>query len=745
MYNITIWMCLLIIVMNGQTLMAQQSSMDHLMIHVYGAYTDDTSKLIGANVFWEGTTEGSSTNESGIAMLGFHRHIPHNLIITYVGLQNDTLPILNKDKKHYYVFLPDDDLLKTIEVTRKKQSSFISTINPIRSDMIGEDELKKAACCDLSESFETNASVDVSYSDGVTGAKEIQLLGLDGVYVEMLEANIPSLRGLAIPFGLSYVPGPWLKSISIAKGAGSILSGHESITGTINYEYKKPFETDPFILDLFGNHLGRYEVNALSGFDINKKIGSVVALNVGGNHSSHDNNDDNFLDMPKYDRFYMMNRWQFIGDKMRGQLSINYLLDNRTGGEIDFSNEDKGTTNAYGFGMKTNRIDAYGKTAFFFEGRPYQNIALLYSANWYDQNGFFGLKQYSGEQLSFNGSLLFQSIIKTTNHGIVAGGNIHTDYYNEDLDHLSLTDQEWNTGVFVEYTYAHAEKLKIVGGLRLDYHNEHALQFSPRVHIKWAPKERSTLRLSAGRGFRTARVLGENISLMASSREFVLEEVPGLEAAWNSGISFVQKFNIKNRQGYLALDFYHTNFQDQIIADVNEGNNTVTIYNLKGKSYANSFLAELNYELFQGFDLKLAYKLDDVKTTFKSGLETKPYTFLHKGLAVVHYQSRNEQWQFDVNLDVHGKHKLPTSFEGDEHKFSPFFMQLGAQLSYFFNNGIELYVGGENITNYRQPNPIKSADDPFGNSFDTSQIWGPVTGGIFYGGFRYSLKKKSAL
>ena len=606
--------------------------------------------------------------------------------------------------------------------------------------------MKKAACCDLSESFETNAAVDVSYSDAVTGAKEIQLLGLDGVYVEMLEQNVPSLRGLAIPFGLSYVPGPWLQSISIAKGAGSILSGHESITGTINYQFKRPFETDRFILDLFGNHLGRYELNAITGYELNDRVGGVLALNGGGMHGRHDNNNDGFLDQPLYDRFNIMNRWMFQGNKMRGQLSINYLLDDRSGGQVDFKAEDRGTENAYGLGMKTNRLEAYGKTAYFFDKKPYQNIALLYSLNYHDQRGFFGLNEYVGDQLSFNTTLLFQSIIKTSDHGVVVGGNTHIDHYNEEFNAIALNDKFWDLGAFLEYTYTYLTKLKIVGGLRLDYHSEYDLQFSPRVHIKWSPADKSTIRLSAGRGFRNARVLGENVSLMASSREFVVEETIGVEAAWNTGISFVQKFNIGEKQGHLALDFYHTNFQKQVIIDGNGMNNLLSIYNLKGKSYANSFLAEVSYDLFEGFSLKMAYKMDDVKTTFKSGLETKPYTFLHKGLLVTSYQSKNEHWQIDVNFDMHGKHKLPSSFVGDAtDNFSPFYVQLGAQISKFFNNGIEIYVGGENITNYRQPNPIIGADDPFGDRFDTSQVWGPIVGGIFYGGFRYNLKKKSEL
>jgi len=322
-------------IMNGQN----ATMGDHLMVHIFGAYNDDTTSLPAANVYWANTTQGTAADEQGVAHVAFYEKLPHELVVSYIGFHNDTILVQDRNKKHYYTFLVNEEVLDAVEIIRKKRSQFISVINPIKTEIMGEDELRKAACCDLSESFETNASVDVSYSDAVTGAKEIRLLGLDGVYVEMLQENVPALRGLATPFGLSYVPGPWMSAIHISKGAGTVLNGHESITGAINFKYKQPLETDPFLLDLFANHLGRYEANVVSGIDISKKTGTVLAVNVGGLHHEFDDNDDGFLDKPQYDRVNIMNRWKFLGKRANGQFLINYMFDDRTSGQVGLDPE----------------------------------------------------------------------------------------------------------------------------------------------------------------------------------------------------------------------------------------------------------------------------------------------------------------------------------------------------------------------------------------------------------------------
>jgi len=535
-----------------------------------------------------------------------------------------------------------------------------------------------------------------------------------------------------------------MSAIHISKGAGTVLNGHESITGAINFKYKQPLETDPFLLDLFANHLGRYEANVVSGIDISKKTGTVLAVNVGGLHHEFDDNDDGFLDKPQYDRVNIMNRWKFLGKRANGQFLINYMFDDRTSGQVGFDPEtDIGSSDIYGIGLHTNRVNAYGKTGFFFDDKPDQNVGMLYNFTWHDEEGYFGMRNYTGSQLSGNATIFFQTIFKSTDHGFVTGINVHGDKFKEQFEDIILNNKDWNTGLFAEYTYSVLDRIKLVTGLRMDYHSDFGIQFSPRIHFKWTATETTTWRLSVGHGFRSARILGENISLMASSREFDVLEKPGVESAWNTGTTLCQAFKLGGREGYIGVDYFFTWFTNQVITDVDDGDTTALFYNLDGKSWANSVQLELGYEVAKGLELKLAYKFDDVKVTLKSGLQPKPFNYLHKGLVVASYESPNKLWQIDANLDLHGKHHLPKSFDGDIHnKFSPFYVMLNMQVSKFWTNGIEIYAGAENMTNFKQDDPIIGADDPFGDSFDTAQVWGPVTGGIFYAGFRYSLEKK---
>lgn len=716
---------------------------EDLMVHVFGAYNTDTIPLIGANVYWANTTVGASANERGIAMLP-QRDGGREIVASYIGFYNDTTVIYNESKRHYYVFLVNEEMLDAVEIVRRKRSQDISIIEPVNTIMIGENELKKAACCDLSESFTTNAAVDVSYSDAVTGSREIRLLGLDGKYVEMLNENVPSIRGLAIPFGMTYVPGPWISNIHISKGAGTIRSSHESMTGAINYSLHRPLETDPLYIDLFANHRGRYEANLVTAWDVNERLGTVFAVNAGGLPARWDSNEDGFMDQPLYNRYNIMNRWSAFGDKAETQFYISYLHDDRTSGQMDFDPEiHKGGQTVYGLGLRTNRIDASHKVGIFFDNQPNMNIGWTNSVSYHNSTGYFGTDDYSGDQLFYNSNMLFQSIIKTTDHNIIVGANFHYDKYDESFQSLEFNDRFWNVGALVEYTYTHTDKLTVVAGMRLDQHSEYGTQFSPRLHMRWSPHVLSAIRISAGRGFRAPRLLGENISLMASSREFVLDEPVGLEASWNTGLGMVQKFNLANRSGYFSADYYFTSFTDQAIYDVEQSDNRVHFYNLDGRSFAHSFQVEVAYEVAPGLDLKAAYKFDEVKETLTDGLALKAFIYRHKGLLTASYISPNSLWQVDMSANLHGKHRLPASFEGvSTGGFSPIFVLLNMQVSKFFENGIEIYAGVENLANYTQEEPIVGSDDPFGNNFDTAQAWGPVVGAKGYFGFRYKLAKK---
>jgi outer membrane receptor for ferrienterochelin and colicins len=234
--------------------------------------------LAGVNVYWAGTTKGTFTDTGGKFSISRQGITDPKLVFSLLGYGKDTLAV-NSDKAKLEVELRSNETeLGEVEITGKQDNTFVSKLNARATTVITTGELQRAACCNLAESFETNASVDVSYSDAISGARQIQLLGLSGIYSQIMTENVPLIRGLATPFGLNYIPGSWMESIQVAKGTSSVVQGYESVTGQINVEYKKPETAPKFFLNLFGNSNLRFEGNADAAFKINDKLSTSVLM-----------------------------------------------------------------------------------------------------------------------------------------------------------------------------------------------------------------------------------------------------------------------------------------------------------------------------------------------------------------------------------------------------------------------------------------------------------------------------------
>lgn len=688
--------------------------------------------LYGANVQWLHTTIGGISNELGIAEIDLPDSLPAFLEISYVGYESDTLKITKIE--NIQVHLRPEVQLHEVQVKAKRQTSYISSMSSMKTEKIEAGELKKAACCNLSESFQTNASADVNYSDAVTGAKEIRLLGLSGIYVQNLLEGVPFMRGLTSTFGLDHIPAPWMKSISVSKGVPSVKNSYEGITGSMDVEFKNSFnDSAKLYFDMFANQNARIETNLIINHKINPKLGTVLMANGAFMPVKEDHNHDGFLDQPLIKQYNLLNRWNYHTDKIEGQYMVKVLSENREAGQ--YKNKYSDSMNAmplYKIGINTKRIETFAKTGYIINSKS--SFGSQFSGVYHQQNSNYGSKKFDTRQGTFTGNLLYQSTIKNDNHTIVTGLNFVYDNLKENLDTLSIRHQDFVPGVFAEYTFKWNTKIAIVAGVRGDYHSRVGFQINPRVHARFTLTDKTTLRLAAGRGFRVPNVLTENQSLLASSRQINFLEQPKIEAGWNYGISFTQKFYLLNREGSVSVDFFRTDFQKQVIVDIDNADNAATISNLHGKSFSNSLLIEFNYELLKGLDVKAAYRLEDVRSTYHGVLMQKPLQALNKGLIALSYKTPNQQWQFDVNMSINGKRRLPNSFAGDAGKhYSKRYVLLNAQILKYFKNA-ELFVGVENMTNYRQKNPILGM--PNTNYFDTYQIYAPLMGATVYGGFR---------
>lgn len=726
-----------------------------------GTVVDEANlPLMGAEVYWNGTQIGVSTDDNGTFTLK-RTESSNTLVISYIGYKTKTVKVTNSEALH--IQLEPQSALEEVVVTQKRANTMKSQWQVANLHTMSSGELLKAACCNLSESFSTNPSIDVNFSDAVTGNKQIKMLGLTSPYILMAEENIPAMRGASQAYGLSFVPGTWIESIQITKGAGSVINGYESISGQINYEIEKPINARPFFLNLYTSEDSRYELNAHTKVKLSDKWATSLLAHGNIRQRKSDHNHDGFIDNPIGNQINLLNRWQYSNAEKGwvSFLNLNYMKDERQAGQIDYNPlTDKGTTNAWGSEVNSERFTLSNKTGYVFPDTPYKSIGLQNSFQSHRQDSYFGLNSYDIHQKSWYGNLIYNSIIGNTQHKFATGLSGTYDDYNEQLTTSALAGDfsriDRSVGAFFEYTYDNSSNFSFVAGIRADSHNNLGNFITPRFHLRYNPWKEATFRLSAGRGKRAANVIAENQQLLASSRQLHIiggdgGKLYGLnpEIAWNYGASFLQAFKIWGKNAELSVDFYRTHFDNQVVVDLDHSPQQALFYNLDGKSFANSLQAEVSISPAKGLDFKAAYKYYDVQTQFTKGQLEKTLTPKHRWFANIAYETpdthenNHSQWKFDVTFNWLGEQRLPTTATNPLayrlSDYAPSFATLNAQITRVFSKKFEVYVGGENITNYKQANGILAADAPFGAYFDSTMQYAPAFGQMYYAGMRFKL------
>ncbi len=432
--------------------------------------------------------------------------------------------------------------------------------------------------------------MDIGYSDAVSGSKEIQMLGLAGKYCQILVDNQPIIRMLTSIYGLNYIPGPWLSEINISKGSSSVLQGYEGITGQINVGIKKPESSEKFFFEYFTNDYLKQEVNLNTSFKINKNLSTIALLHGSLVKNSVDRNDDSFLDVPMSELFIASNRYYYNnGKRIRGRFGVDALFENRQGGQTEFVSKNE-TPGLYGVTIQSKRFSFFENTGVAINPDRNSSFAINSNIVFHEQNSAFGNSTYNANQLSTNITALFISDVINENHKISGGLNFVSDRFEEELSDTLMNQNEMISGAFTEYTFNNKNNLTIISGLRFNYDFNYGLYFIPRMHIRYAMSDNSAFRLSVGRGVRTAHVIPEHISLMATSRALIFINDLKPETAWNIGGSFMQSFYFsENRKLDIHADFYHTTFQNRVILDMDSDPSKAIFSNLNGKSYSNSF------------------------------------------------------------------------------------------------------------------------------------------------------------
>ena len=712
----------------------------------------DNLGVFRANVYWLNNSIGATTNEKGWFTIPYKKSYK-KLVVSYVGYKTDTLNISDLEPIHHFITLENE--LEEVTLKSKKkatQRSFIQTKNVFT---VNSAELLKAACCNLAESFETNPSIDVNFSDALTGTRQIQMLGLKSPYLLITQENIPSIRGAGQVFGLTFTPGTWVESIQITKGAGSVINGYESISGQINAELVKPLTDNRIFLNAYGSLGGRYELNSHLNHKISDKWQTGIYIHGNYRNKKFDRNKDGFLDNPLISQVNVMNRWQYL-DAEKGWVSfinVRFMDDSKQTGQNNFDPlKDKGRSEVWGGEIDTKRFDSSLKLGYVFPQLPFQSFGFQFSYSNHDQDSYFGLKTYDINHQSVYSNLLFNSIIGDTRSKFTTGLNFTYDIYDEFVNSINFSRKEKSFGGFFEYAYDNSDNFSFTSGVRIDTHNLLGTYITPRLHIRYVPWEKGVLRASIGQGRKSANVFAENQQLFASTRQIDIQssggKIYGLdpEVAWNYGLSYLQGFNLFNRKGDITFDYYRTHFQNQVVVDW-ENPQRISFYNLDGESYANSFQTEVNYYVDDFTSLRLAYKFYDIETDYFSGKLSKPLTPNHRLFANISYETKKindiKQWKFDLTYNFIGEQRLPdTSINPLEYQFEEYsnsYSLLNTQITKVFSEKFEMYFGVENLTDLKQKNPILASDDPFGDSFDSTIIYAPIFGRMLYSGLRFKI------
>lgn len=760
---------------------------------ISGSVSDNEGNLlVGATVHWKSTSIGTVAFDGTFELST--SETSDTLVVSYVGYINFEDKVIAGQNLN--IKLIPNLKLQEFEVKDRRGSNYVSTLQTINVEYIDEGELRKAACCSLAESFETNGTVDVVYSDAVTGTKEVKMLGLSGIYTQLLAEKRPIAKGLGSPHLFEYYPGTWIKGIQVSKGIGTVENGFDNIAGQINFELAKPWEDDKIFLNTYVNSFGRVENNLHLNYPITDKWSMGVLLHGSGNRNNLDNNNDLFLDTPQKTIFNGLYRLFYRGDFLYSQLNAQYLKGNTVSGQVDM-----GLDNPYIVNLDHERIDIYGKIGYVGFENPNKSIGLIYNYTKQTIDEEYGyLRLRDGVQDYGYANFMFKSK-PGDNSTITTGASATYSDLRNNLGDFVYNLEEKQAGIFVDFSTDFVSKeektkedtdtcssdkeakdaccsdkeikeaccsdkeakdtccsdkskpnkflqnLGLISGLRVDNHNLYGVLISPRLSLKYNFDDRTIARLNIGRGYKTPYVISENIGMLINNADIVVDQELNIESAWNMGVNFTKELKINGRTVNFTADFYHSVFDNKIVMDLEQNSKEIHFYNQYGKTTSTFALIMANIQINDQLRLRGAYKYNHYEIGFQNGNRIPPLFAKNRGLVTVEYEFPRSSWDINLSAQFVGKQLFP------EHRGAPNTLDLtghigttpayqlfNIHINKRFTDRFEIYVGGENLGNFMQENPIIDYENPFSDYFNASHVYGPTLGIRGYMGIKWTIK-----
>ncbi len=618
---------------------------------------------------------------------------------------------------------------------------------PARTEVISSRELRRAACCSLAESFERSPSVEVSFSDAVSGARQIQMLGLSGTYTQTLVEATPLIRSLELPFGFDHIPGPFMESISISKGASSVVNGYEGQTGQINICMHDPFQAPALFVNLYGNTMNRYELNLYGTQNVSDELATMTMFHGRLRRGAIDNNADNFQDAPEFQQLNLVHRWRYNDDNVEWQMFARGILDEYVSGQIEPLNGQP----SYELTTDIQRLDAFMKIGLLnpFSAFEESGVALTVTGALAKQNSLFGVRTLESRQNTLHAR--FSTAITFSDHVKVTAG---LSYLFDDVrEHMVDTSALWAfnrqndrvehvPGLFAEGTFLPTPSLTIVAGLRADAHNLYGTRVIPRIHGKWNVASLTTLRASFGGGWHVPTIFAENLSAYVNSRQVFMDASFMPEQSWNAGVSATHTIEVFGRPVTFDGEVYHTWFSNRVVVDFDKNVRELWVTNLNGVSFATHAMIQMLVAPVERLELLAAWRGVDVQLPLGGEQRMAPMVSRSRLLLTVTWDSEERMWTLDASATYNGPGRLPST-AGNPQQYQhpleyPGFWRFNTQVTWRYNN-MELYVGSENLGNFIQEDPVIGANAPYSQYFDASLAWGPTSPRMAYFGMRWQL------
>jgi outer membrane receptor for ferrienterochelin and colicins len=743
--HLTLAMISLTISLNAQTISGK----------LFGKEGKSKDILPGGTVRWINAEAGTVANENGVFELSTFGVSDKRLVASAIGYISDTVTL--NGKTYISIILEKDaQQLATVTITDRK-GAYISNLSVNQAEVINQRELTKAACCDLAGCFGTQASVQPQTTNVVTNAQELRILGLSGVYNQVLFDGMPMIQGLTYTYGISSYPGTIVNKIFVSKGTNSVLQGYESISGQINLVPIHPDNTDRLFVNGYINSFGEKQenLNLSSAIGKKKKWHTLLAVHAVQPAGRIDGNDDGFLDLPLLTRYMAYNKWKYGDDTKEGfafQVGLRIVDEKRVGGQVNYdASQDSGSSTIYGQSVKYTQPEAYVKSAYRISDD--HTISLMMSGFGQQQTSWFGTTSYNAKQVNGYINLQHEWLWKDK-HLLKYGASYRLQELNETVAFADTTLKRtyagkyetrlYVPGFFAENTFHwNADKFVLITGIRTDHHQRWGWFVTPRGMLKWNINSKNTLRSTVGSGWRQVNLFSEQVNLLASSRDIVFAETLKPETAVNWGFNHTFRFEVGEMTGTLSEDFYNTYFTNQSFPDYDADPTKAIIRNFTGVSQSNGLQMEASLNFFKQIAFRVAYNYLDVYRIQNGSKVLLPFNPTNRAMSALSYSTKNKHWQADINAHWFDKMRLPdrssSPVEFQRPAYSTPYTTFNVQLTFKWKT-LDLYTGCENVGNYRQLNPIISADNPFGQYFDLSSVWGPTRGREVYFGVRYSIK-----